>query len=377
MDDDCEAGAPYAFSDGASQTSAVDQRRRTADRQHTSAPGLSNPSHIIARVMAGKNKMWRDVKACFGTEAEDAQSLINEALGVVHATDDEECSNADDSARVDGWAAKRSFRDWKDWDSFCERVRKGRATPSCVIDFPFQDFGGDGHCLNLEGDERLVERMYCFHDPDDKSPGEQMVAIHVHTLQKWGQRTPGASLTEVTSVNARHAVKTQRRIDENDGGAYTQKQFVQEYGREDGMSRWNSSRPSFEQEVRKYYVVPKSKELTEKGAWQKLYRAGKANELVWKPSQKDSMPPLDRKGSKLWMGNYDQLREAIKAGEKLCRGAIVTYCKQETENVMRGGKSVRTEYEIVGVAVRAKVCPQCCNKTVLCAIVHQVYIRCT
>ena len=86
MDDDCEAGAPYAFSDAASQTSAVDQKRRTDDRQHTSAPGLSNPSHIIARVMAGKNKMWRDVKACFGTEAEDAQSLINEALGVVHAT---------------------------------------------------------------------------------------------------------------------------------------------------------------------------------------------------------------------------------------------------------------------------------------------------
>ena len=86
MDDDCEAGAPYAFSDGASQTSAVDQRRRTADRQHTSAPGLSTPSHIIAGVMAGKGTMWRDVKDCFGIEAEDAQSLINEALGVVHAT---------------------------------------------------------------------------------------------------------------------------------------------------------------------------------------------------------------------------------------------------------------------------------------------------
>ena len=132
------------------------------------------------------------------------------------------------------------------------------------------------------------------------------------------------------------------------------------------MRRWNSSRPSFEQEVRKYYVVPKSKELTKKGAWQNLYRTGRANDLVWKPGQQGSMPPLDRKGSPSWVESYDKLRKVIRAGEKLCKGAIVTHSKQETENIMRGGKSVRTEYEIVGVAMRAKVCPDCYEKTCVC-----------
>jgi hypothetical protein len=39
---------------------------------------------------------------------------------------------------------------------FCERVARGKAKPSCVIDFPFADNGG----LNLVGDDRLLERMY-------------------------------------------------------------------------------------------------------------------------------------------------------------------------------------------------------------------------
>jgi len=44
----------------------------------------------------------------------------------------------------------------REWQAFCERVARGKAKPSCVIDFPYADSGG----LNLVGDDRLLERMY-------------------------------------------------------------------------------------------------------------------------------------------------------------------------------------------------------------------------
>ena len=46
------------------------------------------------------------------------------------------------------------------------------------------------------------------------------------------------------------------RIDDRDGKAYTREAFVQEYGREKGMARWNASRECFQQEQHKFYVVP-------------------------------------------------------------------------------------------------------------------------
>ena len=42
---------------------------------------------------------------------------------------------------------------------FFKRVETGKATPSCVIDFAFSDGG------RLKGDQRQMERCYCFHDP--------------------------------------------------------------------------------------------------------------------------------------------------------------------------------------------------------------------
>ena len=48
---------------------------------------------------------------------------------------------------------------------FSERVARGKATPSCVIDFPYADWDPNGlnpNSLNLKGDDRLLERIICL-----------------------------------------------------------------------------------------------------------------------------------------------------------------------------------------------------------------------
>ena len=91
--------------------------------------------------------------------------LVQAALEAIRATDDA----ADDNCAADdhGTAATRSFGAPRDWQAFSERVARGKATPSCVIDFPYADWDPDGlnpNSLNLKGDDRLLERMICFHD---------------------------------------------------------------------------------------------------------------------------------------------------------------------------------------------------------------------
>jgi CHAT domain-containing protein len=75
------------------------------------------------------------------------------------------------------------------WREFCRRD----VAPTCVLDFPFADHGADHGRLNLSGDERLLERLYCFEDHEDDAHqllgGERRrVILKVHTLLKWGSR---------------------------------------------------------------------------------------------------------------------------------------------------------------------------------------------
>ena len=75
------------------------------------------------------------------------------------------------------------------WREFCRR----NVAPTCVLDFPFADHGADHGRLNLSGDERLLERLYCFEDHEDDAHqllgGERRrVILKVHTLLKWGDR---------------------------------------------------------------------------------------------------------------------------------------------------------------------------------------------
>ena len=203
--------------------------------------------------------------------------------------------------------------------AFFKRVETGKATPSCVIDFAFSDGG------RLKGDQRQMERCYCFHDPQTMPSDEFLVLVHAHTTDKWGDRKkqqPGRRLQRFTSVNVRHA-----RIG---NGA------------------------EFKQETSKFYVVPKNKELSK--GWRNLPE----KEIVWAPVGTTTMPPVPpvpvRDFSYTWM--YEALGKVINAGEQLCMGAELAYSVAETQSIMRGGQEV--EYEVVactadGALQRGKV----------------------
>ncbi len=85
-----------------------------------------------------------------------AAAAVAAALAAICATD------AGDAEEVE-----RAFASDTEWTGFAARATCGESLPSCVVDFPYADRrtvrnpGG----LNLHGDGRLLERMYCFHDP--------------------------------------------------------------------------------------------------------------------------------------------------------------------------------------------------------------------
>jgi hypothetical protein len=90
---------------------------------------------------------------------------VRAALEAIRATDAGAPSQMPD--KEDEHAGQtRGFCHFREWQAFCERVARGEAKPSCVIDFPYADKGG----LDLVGDDRLLERMYCFHDSAKGDP---------------------------------------------------------------------------------------------------------------------------------------------------------------------------------------------------------------
>ena len=86
---------------------------------------------------------------------------------------------------------------WAYWREFCKR----NVAVTSVLDFPFADavvpWG-----LNLSGDKRLLERIYCFEDREDDTHRLRRVILKVHTLRKWGARGEELYLraTKVTAV---------------------------------------------------------------------------------------------------------------------------------------------------------------------------------
>ena len=86
-----------------------------------------------------------------------AAAAVAAALAAIRATD------AGD-AEEPGGAVERGFAFASDaqCSEFAAHVASGRARASCAIDFPYADVP----YLKLRDDARLLERMYCFHDPD-------------------------------------------------------------------------------------------------------------------------------------------------------------------------------------------------------------------
>ena len=134
----------------------------------------------------------------------DLHNVIRDAaLKAILESDGAPMSEHDEADGASG-DADRKFSGPSQWKAFCNRAAAGSATLSCVIDFAYADIGG----LNLKGNSRQLERMYCFHDPHTGNPEELLVVVHVHTTEKWGdrrKRPSGRRLQRFTSVNARHA----------------------------------------------------------------------------------------------------------------------------------------------------------------------------
>ena len=159
-------------------------------------------------------KMIRDMRgegACAPWGAAAAMDADDEddAVGTEEATGEGRESSQD---AAQGGATRQVFL--PDWKKFCAKAGKKVPTvvPTCVMDFPFADDGG----LNLQGDDRLLERMYCFKDTEKDS----RVVLHVHTLLPWGERglrTLKDRAAKVTSVNVRHAVKTTGKFEQEGG----------------------------------------------------------------------------------------------------------------------------------------------------------------
>ena len=157
------------------------------------------------------------------------------------------------------------------WGDFCKSARTGGVEATVVIDFPYADEGG----LNLDRDDRQLERMYVFKDVSQGD--DKRVVLHVHTPIRWGDRG-GMTLQErvkhVTSVNVRHAVRVA-------------KLFEQEQG--------NLKMP----------LVPVSP-LLETG-WRDMWLDGSfARKCTWLWGKAESIPSVEEK--RVAARNYDQVR---------------------------------------------------------------------
>jgi hypothetical protein len=229
-------------------------------------------------------------------------AIVEAALKAISATDLD--------AQEEELEGLRAFGSPAEWWDFVDRVVEGRARASSVLIFPFADNVTGG--LNLSGDARLLEKMYCFHDPEAGAPTDFLVVVHVHTLRTWGERTMWAAkrLDEATSVNIRHAKRGP-----------------------DG--KWK-------QERGKFYVVPKSTDLNTN--WRSFVAEDKKCEIVWNPYDSSSLPHGDQ-GEE---AEYLKVREIIKVGDSLCHSTTLSYSLRQTQTTMRGGTEV--EYEVVGVA---------------------------
>ena len=87
--------------------------------------------------------------------AAEAGAVLDALLAAISATDTDEGEG--------GEGTLRAVESLDEWRAFVQRLVSKQAFASCVIDFPFADATDGG--LNLLGDKRLLERMYCFHDP--------------------------------------------------------------------------------------------------------------------------------------------------------------------------------------------------------------------
>ena len=231
-------------------------------------------------------------------------AILDAALSFICSTDkDLEMRDRDG----DGDGARQV--DSKTWKQLRSRVRDGTASVSCVIDFAYSDRG------RLQGNDRQLERAYCWHDRQQGHPDELLLVVKVHTTEKWVNRkksSTGRPLSRITAVNIRHAHK-----DEDVG-----------FKQEEGRVVWK--------------LVPKNKDLIYN--WKDLPE----EEIVWYPGGKDGVPAVPRK-DKDCKRLYDEVGELIKAGERFCEEVrkLVSLCMYCWCILVCASAGVRVAYVLV------------------------------
>jgi len=154
--------------------------------------------------------------------------------------------------------------------------------------------------------------MYCFDDDHASS----RVVLHVHTPFRWGDRKikhPKARTEFVTSANVRHA--------------------------------WRQHDGSYEQEQRKWFLVPLAKKL------QQEWRSLRESETTWQWKVPGSIPPAEGPVTRA-MSRYADVRRTIQLGESLSfREYVETFSWKGTAKAVRGGGlEEEGEYEVVAMA---------------------------
>mmetsp|Transcript_35951 Transcript_35951/g.90519 ORF Transcript_35951/g.90519 Transcript_35951/m.90519 type:complete len:1148 (-) Transcript_35951:222-3665(-) len=241
-----------------------------------------------------------------------ADSIVQDALDALVAADENpEEDEMEESVQVERGLSLAG------WRKFCTRVAEGQVTPTCVIDFPYEDKGSGG--LNLGGDARLLERMFTFDDPmglgdagASAVKGERRVVVKVHTLLRWVERNKVKKADRclaATSVNVRHVTRSP------------------------GTSR-------YEQEKGGKQIVPVSTELNK--AWRVKFLQGKGHELQWRWDKAGDVPSLDAGAQ----DRYDAVRRVLTLGQSISGNVVETLNLRKTMQTVRGG----SDLEVVGLS---------------------------
>jgi len=245
------------------------------DVQVPGHPGLAEGGSGKNDIEAAATGMRVDVRQgtqILGAEASDEVEALLPLMFEPEGAEMCETWKAQAESGREGAAPTRQLNFYS-WDGFCKSARKGDVAPTVVIDFPYGDQGG----LNLEGDERLLERIYVFKDAS--AGGDRRVVLHVHTPLRWGARgevTLQERVKRVTSVNVRHAVRGAERFEQEQGNL-------------------------------KMPLVPVSPQL--ETGWREMWRDGSfARKCTWLWGKAESMPTVE--DERVAARNYDQVRFA-------------------------------------------------------------------
>ena len=214
------------------------------------------------------------------------------------------------------------------WREFCVRD----VAPTCVIDFPYDDYGPAGLNLSKDApDDRLLERIYCFEDREDETHLRRVV-VKAHTLVRWRDRREKRlweRAAKVTAVKVTYAY-------------------------------WNPETDTFELE-RGSKLQPKGSvdlklvpvdDRLRKG-WREEFRQKRYDKIEWIWNQKGSMPAGEDAANADVVEVYEQLRETIRMGESIFpKGATEAAMKgyhsgwKETAGVFQTNKMLRDGREV-------------------------------